>query len=336
MDLQKIGFYTLNNQRALIAAKATKDGPPLRIQRLEIIINETCNFKCPYCKGLAKDVFGQRTKRELSYDEVTTYLTELCKPEPVRCIRFSGGEPTLHKRLADMVKFAKNLGVEKIAVSTNGFSNLTRYCELIAAGVNDFSISLDAPDAQLGDQMSGVKNSWVRVVGNIKALAKITYVTVGVVFTPDNIGRFIDTVTLADKLGVADIRVIPSAQWNGELLELSDLPQEILDRHPILQYRASNFGGNRRVRGLSESDCHQCHLVKDDAVIAGQYHYPCVIYMREQGSPIGKVGPNMRAERWEWFSNHDSHRDRICRVNCLDVCVEYNNEVEKCCNFQLV
>lgn len=53
-------------------------------------------------------------------------------------------------------------------------------------------------------------------------------------------------------------------------------------------------------------------------------HYPCIIYMREGGKAIGKVGDNMRAERKAWYENHDTHCDPICKKNCLDVCTEYN------------
>jgi len=64
----------------------------------------------------------------------------------------------------------------------------------------------------------------------------------------------------------------------------------------------------------------------DDSIIAGDYHFPCVIYMREQGNAIGKVGPNMRAVRKLWSDNHDTHTDPICKKNCLDVCISYNNK----------
>jgi len=37
----------------------------------------------------------------------------------------------------------------------------------------------------------------------------------------------------------------------------------------------------------------------------------------------------MRNERMNWFSKHDTHNDAICRNNCLDVCIEYNNKFEK-------
>ena len=32
------------------------------------------------------------------------------------------------------------------------------------------------------------------------------------------------------------------------------------------------------------------------------------------------------AERKEWFENHNTHKDPICKKNCLDVCISYNNK----------
>jgi len=92
--------------------------------------------------------------------------------------------------------------------------------------------------------------------------------------------------------------------------------------------RVTNFIAGKRIRGLTDSSVNSCPLVLDDSVIAGQYHYPCVIYMREQGSPIGVVSENMRQERLEWFENTNTHNDDICKRNCLDVCVDYNAKAQ--------
>jgi hypothetical protein len=107
---------------------------------------------------------------------------------------------------------------------------------------------------------------------------------------------------------------------------LHEVEQEILDAHPILKYRIKHFAEGRNVRGMVESDSRKCAILLDDSVIAGSYHFPCVIYMREKGAPVGKVGPNMRNERKEWFENHDTFKDKICREMCLDVCRDHNNK----------
>ena len=82
--------------------------------------------------------------------------------------------------------------------------------------------------------------------------------------------------------------------------------------------------------GIDKEDTNKCPLVLDDSIIAGNYHFPCVIYMREQGKPIGMINKGMRAERAAWFESHDTYKDKICKANCLDVCVEYNNKAMSC------
>lgn len=119
--------------------------------------------------------------------------------------------------------------------------------------------------------------------------------------------------------------MIPAAQ-DGERLADVSVDQETLTRFPILQYRIQNLRSGRPVRGLHSADSHRCGLVLDDMAVMGSQHYPCIIYMREGGAAIGSVGPNMRRERAKWCARHDTHADPICRKNCLDVCVDYNNK----------
>jgi pyruvate-formate lyase-activating enzyme len=316
--LEKIGFYTLSDRRAQEASATSK------MQRCEMIITVYCNFRCPYCRGLDDEIYGDRRLKQLGLDEVKHYIDLWC---PLESIRFSGGEPTLHKDIREIVAYAKAKGITNIAISTNGSNKVELYRELVALGVNDFSVSLDACCAEDGDKMAGgVKDSWQVVVSNIRELAAMTYVTVGIVLTPDNIDRTLDTIQLAYDLGVSDIRVISAAQYNGAIPRLNEVAPEIRAACPILDYRIRHFAEGRNVRGIRDDDNHRCALVLDDSVIAGSFHFPCVIYMREQGDPIGTVGEGMRADREKWFESHDCHADPICRQNCLDVCIDYNNK----------
>jgi len=245
-------------------------------------------------------------------------------------VRFSGGEPTLYPHLMDLVRFCSRNRVERIAISSNGSSSFEVYEKLIDAGVNDFSISLDSCCSSFGNAMTGVEgNQWEKVIENIPKIAKLTYVTVGVVLTEQNVHQTKDIIEFAHNLGVADIRIISAAQYNQLIKGLEGLDTKILDSHPILKYRVNHLGEGRNVRGIQEGDCGKCYLVKDDSVVAGQWHFPCVIAMREGCKAIGKVGANMRKERMEWFKNHNSFEDPICRKNCLDVCIDYNNRCDQ-------
>lgn len=313
MKLENIGFYTLTDERA----KNTSATSPM--QRCEMIVTDRCNFNCPYCRGLRDD-------GDIDLHTASCVINDWCL-QGLKNIRFSGGEPTLHPYLNKFVGICVIHGVERIAISTNGSASPRLYIELIDAGVNDFSISLDACCASDGDMMAGVGDKWQTVITNIKNIAERTYVTVGVVLTERNAGEVANIVHFAHGLGVADIRLVAAAQ-NSELkLDLSGIRPDVLDAHPILKYRVNHYAEGRNVRGIQESDCHKCHLVKDDSVVSGKHHFPCVIYMREGGDPIAEVGKDMRSKRMEWFQTHNSYDDPICRANCLDVCIDYNNKV---------
>lgn len=311
--LHDIGFYTLSDDRAM----NTSANSPL--WRCELLITSACNFKCPYCRGTDKSA-------NISYEDAKRVIDLWCD-HGLKNIRFSGGEPTCVEWLPDLIKYTNKKGVKRIAISTNGSASTDYYLNLFYNGCNDFSISLDACCSAFGDKMAGVSGMWYTVTENIRALAKLTYVTTGCVFDEKNINQSVQTIIFAHTLGVSDIRILTAAQYNKSLEFVRKIPKNIVKCHPILEYRVNNFKKGLNVRGLSEKDNHQCPLVLDDMAIKGNYHYPCIIHMREFGEPIGIVSENMREERLKWYQSHNCFNDEICRKNCLDVCIDYNNKV---------
>ena len=314
VKLENIGFYTLSDSRAKNASMSTP------LWRCELLLTDKCNFSCPYCRGMRKDFRGT-----LTYDEAK-FVVDAWLTEGLKNIRFSGGEPTLWKGLDRLVSYCRDRGVDRVAISTNGSADTEYYIKLYEAGVNDFSMSLDACCASVGDYMAGgINGAWEKVIKNIRILSKLTYVTVGMVFTDENILQVVDSVKFASSLGVSDIRVVPSAQFNEALVDLDSLDDEFLSKHPILSYRIRNVRKLRNVRKMQDGDSKKCRLALDDMDVVGGYHFPCIIYLREGGNPIGKVGSKTRQERAEWVEKHDSWSDPICREMCLDVCIDYNN-----------
>jgi MoaA/NifB/PqqE/SkfB family radical SAM enzyme len=316
MQLHKIGFYTLHDDRAKSANQLS------RLSRCELIVTDRCNFSCPYCRGIKSELKGDMPFRTAS-NIIQGWIDHRLKN-----IRFSGGEPTLYPHLFSLVDMCREGGIKRIALSTNGSASLRMYGNLIEAGVNDFSISLDACCSSTGSVMAGRKDAWEDVLKAIKFISSQTYTTVGVVLTEKNLPELANIVSLAEKLGVQDIRIIPAAQVSKQLSEVENLDKYLHEKFPILAYRLNNAFNGRNVRGLTERDNPKCPLVLDDMAIVGKYHFPCIIYLREQGEPIGNVDTRMdimRSQRASWWQNHNCYEDRICRENCLDVCVDYNN-----------
>lgn len=313
MDLKEIGFYTLSDDRIKYSSE-TSD-----LQRAEIILTSRCNFNCNYCAKVGGP--------DQPVEEVLHQLRLLAKYN-LKSVRFSGGEPTLYRGLERLVLASKALGIKNVAVSTNGYSSLDSYKKLINYGVNDFSISLDACCAEVGDMMAGgIKGAFEKITQNIKELSKLTYVTVGVVLTDDNIDSINDIVKFASDLGVADIRVIPAAQKSDRINSIN-IDQSILNKHPILAYRVANIKTGLPVRGIRPSNSHRCGIVLDDVAICEGQQYPCVIYARQRGKPIGPMNENFRQDRLNWSLNTDTHKDLTCRSNCLDCLILANDKFE--------
>jgi MoaA/NifB/PqqE/SkfB family radical SAM enzyme len=315
MKLEDIGFYTLSDKRAKHSSEKSD------LSRCELILTDRCNFKCPYCRGVKNEYHGD-LPLHLAANVVRAWVSRGLKN-----IRFSGGEPTLYKGLPMLISMAKK-SCKHIALSTNGSAPFDQYEQLIDAGVNDFSISLDACCADTMHKMSGGIDKFSQITDNILKLSKKTYTTVGIVLTHDNSHEVEAIIKLAVSLHVKDIRVIPAAQWKYSL-DPFDVEQDVLDKYPILKYRYNNLKNGQSVRGLSENDNHRCPLVLDDMAVIGRHHYPCIIYLREQGNPLGQMSAGMdgvRKTRARWAKSHDVYADDICRNNCLDVCRDFNNK----------
>jgi len=261
-------------------------------------------------------------------------VIDLWVDEGLENVRFSGGEPTVWKGIVELVQYTKSKGVNRIALSTNGSASWELYQQLIDAGVNDFSVSLDACCSAYGDKMAGISGAWEVVVENIKKLAQHSYTTVGIVVTDETVHDLKNIVEYAASLGVNDIRIISAAQYNKILDVAQTISPEIYEKYPILKYRINNTMNGVNVRGIDDTDSKKCWIALDDMAVAGDYHYPCIIYLREQGNPIGKVGVNMRKEREEWVKNHNTHEDPICKKNCLECIVQYNRDYRDYHNFE--
>ena len=317
-ELSRLNWSTLSDERA---ANVTVGA----IRRASIVMTNRCNFACPYCKTLSEDRAPARDRDE------TFALVRSFAAQGLRELRLSGGEPTMVSWLPELVSHARDLGV-RVAVSTNGYSPARIYEALVDAGVAEFSISLDSTDPAEADRLAGGRpNVLSRVLSNIETIvAKGASVYIGMTCCASRItsGEMRDLVEKVAALGVTDVKVMTVAQEGG-VVDASWLDDDLARRFPFLAWRLENFRAGRDVRGLRETDSHKCPLVLDDVTVSGDLHYPCNVYFREGGDPIGNVrDPDaVPADRAKWHGCHDTHADPICSAMCMDLLRTYNNRV---------
>ena len=123
---------------------------------LRISITDRCNFRCVYC--MEPDVQFQPRENVLTPGEIIR-MARVAQSLGVRKIRLTGGEPTLHPQLTDIISGIRAATDVEIAMISNG-SLLTRQ-KLSAwkcAGLDRMTISIDSVRA---DRFARVTRSTV-------------------------------------------------------------------------------------------------------------------------------------------------------------------------------
>ena len=136
--------------------------------------SDACNFKCRFCptsdRALMK--LAGRPWKQMSFDlfkKIADDMTEF--PEQVEVLRmYKDGEPLLNKRLADMIKYAKDVGASKRIDTTTNAALLTKDKgkEIADAGLDRINISIYGLSNEHYKEFSGVKLEFERVLANVR------------------------------------------------------------------------------------------------------------------------------------------------------------------------
>jgi cyclic pyranopterin phosphate synthase len=145
-------------------------GRPLR--DLRISVTDRCNFRCVYC--MPRDVFGHDhaflpRNALLSFEEIER-IARIFVALGIRKIRITGGEPLLRKGIEKLIERLAKLPVE-IALTTNGSLLSKKAQTLKDAGMHRVTVSLDAFDDAIFQQMNDVDLAVAEVLQGIDAAA---------------------------------------------------------------------------------------------------------------------------------------------------------------------
>ena len=117
-----------------------------KIDYLRVSITDLCNYRCQYCmpeNGLQDLDLGDH----LSFHELLEIISEFVDLG-IKKVRITGGEPLIRKGVVSFIQHIKNLGVEEIAMTTNGALLHAMAKDLKEAGLNRVNISLDTLDSE--------------------------------------------------------------------------------------------------------------------------------------------------------------------------------------------
>jgi len=167
-------------------------------------LTRKCNLKCPHCYINATT---QELKNELTTEESKTLINQICEVSRPLLI-LSGGEPLLRPDVYELVRYGASKGL-KMGLGSNGsLIDATAAKRLKNAGIETVSISLDSHIPEQHDEFRGVRGSWEKAVGAIKALQENgVLVQVNTTLTQQNYDQIDDIMSLAENLGVENFHL---------------------------------------------------------------------------------------------------------------------------------
>ena len=157
----------MNDCPESLALSPLKDAQGRIIAYLRLSLTDRCNFRCSYCSVS-------------DYEEPSSVLTRveiarlvgIFARLGVRRVRLTGGEPTLRKDLVAIAADARaTLGVEEVALTTNGHRLAELARPLREVGVGALNVSLDTLRADRLGAISGRGARLADVLAGIDAAA---------------------------------------------------------------------------------------------------------------------------------------------------------------------
>jgi GTP 3',8-cyclase len=115
------------------------------IDHLRISVTDRCGLRCVYCMPDGEPAHAPR-EEILRYEEFATIVERLRDRFGLRQVRITGGEPLVRPKLEILVGMLSALGLEEIALTTNGQILARSIDALAAAGLNRVNVSLDSLD----------------------------------------------------------------------------------------------------------------------------------------------------------------------------------------------
>ncbi len=132
-------------------------------KKLRVSLTHECNYACLYCADesakstTAASLLGNpipAKKSLLPVDGLIKMISNLHAELQLDTVRLTGGEPMLYPDLLSVVSGLKNLGIPKIAMTTNGHQFYSQANALKAAGLSSVNISIDALEVETFKKMS--------------------------------------------------------------------------------------------------------------------------------------------------------------------------------------
>jgi molybdenum cofactor biosynthesis enzyme MoaA len=324
-------------------------GGALPLHRITVFLTYGCNLACPYCKTIARseNELQARPEKRVAYDlDAFAALLASHAGTPVRHLHFTGGEATMVRDLPAMIRLARARGVERLSVTSNGTLAPEVYLEIVRAGIDEIRVSLDAADPDLGRTLTLRRGAFHAAVRTLRALASArregapVHLIVNTVVGVQNRAALADVLAFILSFEPDDIKLITEVDARGSLADFPEasgvmrrieaivgaLPE---GSFPLLRRKIKTVFARDAIglSGLPRGTDFRCYIPLTERTVDGVHYYPCSVFLREGGKPLGRIDEpeaTQRAKTAAFVREGDCLRDPICDRYCLHCTRGYN------------
>lgn len=160
-------------------------------------ITDRCNLTCPTCYAGSSPSYG----RHRTLDEVKMMLDAVVTNEhEPDVVQISGGEPTLHPQLFEILDYAKSLPIKHLMLNTNGIriAKDFDFAQRLASYAPDFEVYLqfdsfrkEALQSMRGADLTTIREEALRHLNTLD-LSTTLVMTIQKNLNDDEIGKIID------------------------------------------------------------------------------------------------------------------------------------------------
>jgi MoaA/NifB/PqqE/SkfB family radical SAM enzyme len=230
--------------------KEIVDGDPVC---LYLETTNRCNLLCETCPRTFEDL---ESPADMSWDLFTRIVDEF--PRIERVVLHGVGEPMMVRDLPRMIRYLKERGAY-VLFNTNGtLLNIRKGDELVAAGLDELRVSLDAAEPSAFKMVRG-RDMFDRIVANVRAFTarqrklnfpkpKVSLWLTGLRETIDQLPKF---VQLAHSLGVPEVylqRLVYFPEGQGLARAQSSMFESVNNHESAIVVDAEKLAGELGIR----------------------------------------------------------------------------------------
>jgi len=163
----------------------------------EIAVTYRCNLRCEFC------YVGEHDHKELNTSDMKRVVFKILHEAKVPSVSFTGGEPLLRTDIVELISYASDIGLWTNLITNATLLNSERVQALKESGLSSAQVSIEGPNAQLHDSITGMPCSFDATIKGIELLQRADIpVHTNTTISRTNIDHAHEIVLLAKKMGL--------------------------------------------------------------------------------------------------------------------------------------